>query len=555
MVGYGVGLEVGSVLAPRARSMLGGIEDARTKEFEAGSAVHRPLQHLDPTDLAFDGTGGPGQVEGSLYGIDVLAQRGGKARERRGARGGQHIIERLAALPSQKEGQPLCGRDRRSERGDLVQQPRHERSVGLGQRVGPTHQQAGHAAARRPSPSLSLIRGGHPAHVGLSLAPLCGPSLDGGVATREALTRQLAPQAGRVAASLGPPPLQVIAVCIEHAAPLRLAPGWDVSGPQPSLDRSAIGSEAPRDLAEGGARRLQANGLLEVGAPARVRRWAARCRGRIRPLDCRRNRRGYASSLLRSHLRRDPPDGGVVIARDRLDGVTEVAQQMPPVRDLDRVGRSLPDAIGVDAGAVARDDLHPRVLLQPRRQAFSSAVGQQVEDPVPLQVDEDGPIAVTAPPRPIIDPEHARRRAWHRRGIATARHAQQRVRAGGDSQPRREACASLSAHNEAEVALQIAQPARPTRGRPCRFAEALGKGSTQAGRVQAPEASDANAQRHWTTLPRQVAEPAGVAAVHAARQRSTVRTSGRLLTCGGDDGEMVGGGKDLLDQQPCRDQR
>src|SRR5690349_23181679 len=117
MVGYGVGLEVGSVLAPRARSMLGGIEDARTKEFEAGSAVHRPLQHLDPTDLAFDGTGGPGQVEGSLYGIDVLAQRGGKARERRGARGGQHIIERLAALPSQKEGQPLCGRDRRSERG------------------------------------------------------------------------------------------------------------------------------------------------------------------------------------------------------------------------------------------------------------------------------------------------------------------------------------------------------------------------------------------------------------------------------------------------------
>ena len=72
-------------------SCLGGMEDASTKEFEAGSAVHRPLQHLDPTDLSFDGTGGPGQVEGSLYGIDVLAQLGGKARERRGARGGQHI--------------------------------------------------------------------------------------------------------------------------------------------------------------------------------------------------------------------------------------------------------------------------------------------------------------------------------------------------------------------------------------------------------------------------------------------------------------------------------
>src|SRR4051794_18517869 len=93
--------------------LLGGMEDASTKEVEACSAVHRPLQHLDPADLAFNGAGGPGQVEGSLHGIDVLAQLGGKARKRRGAHGGQHLIERLAALSSQKEGQPLCGRDRR----------------------------------------------------------------------------------------------------------------------------------------------------------------------------------------------------------------------------------------------------------------------------------------------------------------------------------------------------------------------------------------------------------------------------------------------------------
>src|SRR5215212_8579117 len=68
-------------------SCLGGIEDASTKELEACSAVHRPLQHLDPADLSLDGAGGPGQVECSLCGIDVLAQLGGKAHERRGARG------------------------------------------------------------------------------------------------------------------------------------------------------------------------------------------------------------------------------------------------------------------------------------------------------------------------------------------------------------------------------------------------------------------------------------------------------------------------------------
>ena len=84
--------------------------DTSTKEFEACSAVHGPLQHLDTADLSFDGTGRPGQVERGLYGSDVLAQLGGKARERRGTRGGQHILELLAALPSQKEGQPLGGR-------------------------------------------------------------------------------------------------------------------------------------------------------------------------------------------------------------------------------------------------------------------------------------------------------------------------------------------------------------------------------------------------------------------------------------------------------------
>src|SRR4051794_33388215 len=152
-------------------------------------------------------------------------------------------------------------------------------------------------------------------------------------------------------------------------------------------------------------------------------------------------------------IRRDPPSGDVVALHDGLKRIAEVAQQMPPVRDLDSIWRSLPDAVGVDAGAVTRDDLHPRVPLQPRRQALDPAVRQQVEYPVLLQVDEDGPVAVTAPPRPIIDPEHARGRAWPWRGIATARHPQQRVRADGDGQPRRKACAGLSANNEAEVAL------------------------------------------------------------------------------------------------------
>ena len=120
---------------------------------------------------------------------------------------------------------------------------------------------------------------------------------------------------------------------------------------------------------------MQANSLLEAGAPTRVRRWAARRCGRIRSLDRGRARRGRSGGQVRGHLRRDPPSSGVVALHDGSKSITEVAQQMPPVRDLDSIWRPLPDAVGVDAGAIARNDLHAWVLLQPRRKALGSAVG------------------------------------------------------------------------------------------------------------------------------------------------------------------------------------
>ena len=39
---------------------------------------------------------------------------------------------------------------------------------------------------------------------------------------------------------------------------------------------------------------------------------------------------------------------------------------------------------------------------QPGRQALSRALGQQVEDLMILQIDQDGPIALPPPPRPLI---------------------------------------------------------------------------------------------------------------------------------------------------------
>jgi hypothetical protein len=45
-----------------------------------------------------------------------------------------------------------------------------------------------------------------------------------------------------------------------------------------------------------------------------------------------------------------------------LNGITEVAQQVPTVSNLNRVRRPLADSVGVGAGTVTRDNLNTGVL-------------------------------------------------------------------------------------------------------------------------------------------------------------------------------------------------
>ena len=151
----------------------------------------------------------------------------------------------------------------------------------------------------------------------------------------------------------------------------------------------------------------------------------------------------------------------MVALRGGVDGVAEVAKQMPPVRHLHGIWRTLPGTIRIGAGPVAGHDLDAGVPLEPSRQGLGLAVRQQVEHAVPLEVDEHGPVAMAASPGPIIDPEHAHGRPRLRRRVVPACHPQQRVGAGGHGQPRREPGAGLAAQRQAEVTLQVAEARGP----------------------------------------------------------------------------------------------
>jgi hypothetical protein len=50
--------------------------------------------------------------------------------------------------------------------------------------------------------------------------------------------------------------------------------------------------------------------------------------------------------------------------------ITAVAQQMPPVGDLNGLRRSLAGSIGVGAGPIADDDLDRWMVLEPRGQGL-----------------------------------------------------------------------------------------------------------------------------------------------------------------------------------------
>ena len=98
--------------------------------------------------------------------------------------------------------------------------------------------------------------------------------------------------------------------------------------------------------------------------------------------------------------------GGSVSVGDVLDGVAEIAEQMPSIGHLDGVRRALPDSVGVRAGTITGDDLDTGTIMQPPTDGRCLPVRQQIDDLVRFQVHQYRAIAATPPPGPVVDPEN-----------------------------------------------------------------------------------------------------------------------------------------------------
>lgn len=80
---------------------------------------------------------------------------------------------------------------------------------------------------------------------------------------------------------------------------------------------------------------------------------------------------------------------------DRLHGRAQVAQQVPTICDLHGIRRTLPSAVGVGAGAIARDHLNARMRLQPGGKSAGLPIWQQINHGITFEIHQHGAVAPT----------------------------------------------------------------------------------------------------------------------------------------------------------------
>ena len=266
----------------------------------------------------------------------------------------------------------------------------------------------------------------------LATAPRC-PARDAPHASAVALGAEFTPEPCAVAAAFGPAMGEVGFVWSDIAGLLGLGVCRRSAGLQPAIDRRHARTHGTTDGMARQAQPMQPQDFLIADLTA----ISSICPQAV--LVHSRRQRGFRRSgrPLR-HGTRSLADSAAVAVHPALQGLAQVAKEVPAVGDLHGIRCTLPDGVSIGAGAVASDDLDPAVTPQPSRERAGLAVGQKIDDPIALQVDQNGSVGLAAPPGPVIHSQHARRRRQRRhramnqaqQSIGAHRHGQALGKAG-----------------------------------------------------------------------------------------------------------------------------
>jgi len=216
----------------------------------------------------------------------------------------------------------------------------------------------------------------------------------------------------------------------------------------------------------------------------------------------------------------------VVPIQQPLEGLAQVLDAVEAVGDLDGGGRALPCAVGIRPASIPCDDLDARMGREPGGEGRRRPVGQEIDRPMPLQVDEDGAKHLPASIAPIVHAQHARRRRGHE--VRPADRIDEGVVADDRADGGEEAGGGSPAEGEGERREQRAQPRGAPPVRRDKYGETLGEDTPRTARRGAAPAPGVQADPHRQPLPGEIAEPSLVPTVHARGDRAAIgATDGR----------------------------
>src|SRR5262249_28047311 len=101
----------------------------------------------------------------------------------------------------------------------------------------------------------------------------------------------------------------------------------------------------------------------------------------------------------------------MLLIKDLLEGCRQILEQMKSVGDLRGFWSALPNARGIGFCSVPGDNRDIGMGLKPRGHGFSRSIFKQVNGATPLEIDDNGAVAMAFTPRPVVDANDCRFRA------------------------------------------------------------------------------------------------------------------------------------------------
>src|SRR5262245_16912306 len=88
---------------------------------------------------------------------------------------------------------------------------------------------------------------------------------------------------------------------------------------------------------------------------------------------------------------------------ESLDSLSHILVEMPAIGDLNGRRSDLQRAVSICAGAIAADELHPGILLEPGRQRRRFPIRKEINRRASLKVHQNRAVNLPFMLRPVID--------------------------------------------------------------------------------------------------------------------------------------------------------